>query len=146
MFDKILVAIGGDDASYEPARVAGRLSCLLGAELTITSVHRETSEALGEPFYSDTLDRRLGETDATLERARRTAEREGAVVASLEPLEGPAAGRIVAFARHGGFGLIVMGTRRRNRLEAALLGSVSAAVAAHSPVPVLVVPEPAATR
>ncbi len=146
MFNKILVAVGGDEASFEPARVAGQLGRLLGAEVTIASVHRETSEALGEPFYSDTLDRRLAETDATLDRARRIVESEGADLAGLEPLEGPAAERIVALARHGDFGLIVMGTRRRNRLEAALLGSVSAAVAAHSRVPVLVVPEPAASH
>ena len=146
MFDRILVAIGGDDASLEPARVAGRLSKALGAQVTITSIHRETPEALGEPYYSEFLDRRLTETEATLDRARQVAESEGGVVAALEPLEGPPAERIVTLARHGSFGLIVMGTRRRNRLEAALLGSVSAAVAAHSPVPVLVVPEPLATN
>lgn len=142
MFDRILVAVGGDDATFEPARVAGRLSSLLGSALTITSIHRETPEALGEPYYSDFLDKRAAETDATLARARQVAEAEGATVAALEPLEGPAAERIVTLARHGNFELIVMGTRRRNRLEAALLGSVSAAVAAHSAVPVLIVPEP----
>lgn len=31
MFEKILVAIGGEDASFEPARVAGRLACRMGA-------------------------------------------------------------------------------------------------------------------
>ena len=103
MFNKILVAVGGDEASFEPARVAGQLGRLLGAEVTIASVHRETSEVLGEPFYSDTLDRRLAETDATLDRARRIVESEGAVLAGLEPLEGPAAERIVALARHGDF-------------------------------------------
>lgn len=146
MFDKILVAIGGEDASFEPARVAGRLGCLVGAELTITSIHPETPEALGEPYYSEFVDRHLAEADATLDKARQIAEAEGATVADIEPLAGPAAERIVSLARHGDFGLIVMGTRRRNRLEAALLGSVSATVAAHSPVPVLVVPEPAGSR
>ncbi len=146
MFDKILVAVGGEDATFEPVRVAGRLSCLLGAELTITTVHREAPEALGEPYYSEFVERRLAETDHTLDRAREIAQAEGAVVASLEPLEGPAAERIVTLAKHGGFGLIVMGTRRLNRFEAALLGSVSASVAAHSSAPVMVVPEPSSGR
>jgi nucleotide-binding universal stress UspA family protein len=141
MFDKILVAVGGEDATYEPARVAGRLACLLGSELTIMSVHGEIPEALGEPYYSDTLDKRLETTDETLDRARRAAESEGAVVTDAETLEGPAAERIVGLAEHGGYGLIVMGTRRRGRFQAALLGSVSASVAAHSSVPVMVVPD-----
>jgi nucleotide-binding universal stress UspA family protein len=146
MFDKILVAVGGADASYEPARVAGRLASLLGAELTIVSVQRHTADALGEPYYSRMLTDRLEESEATLNRARRTAEAEGAVVTGLEALDGPAAERILDVARIGGFNMIVMGTRRLGRLQSAILGSVSAAVAAHSQVPVMVGPEPAAVE
>ena len=141
MFDKILVAIGGDDASFEPARVAGRLASSLGAQLTLLSVRPPTRESLGEPFYSHALSEQLEVSEATLERAQRLAEDEGALVASVDSVEGPPAARIIEFARHGGFGLIVMGNRRRNRLQSALLGSVSAAVAAHSAVPVMIVPE-----
>jgi nucleotide-binding universal stress UspA family protein len=96
---------------------------------------------LGEPFYSHTMTSRLEVTDDLLDRVREVAEGVGARVASAESVEGPPAARIVEFAHHGSFELIVMGTRRRGRLQSALLGSVSAAVAAHSSVPVMIVPE-----
>jgi nucleotide-binding universal stress UspA family protein len=142
MFDKILVAVGGDDASLEPARVAGQLAAALGAEVSIVCVCPETSETLGEPFYSDLLDRRLSGAEALLEQARQLAAGAGAPVIGLDHLEGQPAERIAEFARHGGFGLVVLGTHRRNRVQSALLGSVSAAVAAHSDLPVLIVHEP----
>jgi nucleotide-binding universal stress UspA family protein len=65
------------------------------------------------------------------------------LVAEADVLEGPTAETIINHAHSGGFGLIVMGTRRRGRLQSAILGSVSAGVAAHSSVPVMIVPEPA---
>jgi nucleotide-binding universal stress UspA family protein len=88
------------------------------------------------------LDQRLAGTDTVLEQARQLAAEAGAQIVSVDTLEGQPAERITEFARHGGFGLIVLGTHGRNRLQSALLGSVSATVAAHSDVPVLIVHEP----
>jgi nucleotide-binding universal stress UspA family protein len=141
MFGKILVAVGGDDASLEPARVGGRLAGLLRAQLTLLSVKRSTAEALGEPYYSERQSGRLGEAQSILEQARRAAVEAGALHAEIEWVEGNAAERIVEVANHGHYELIVMGNRRRGRLQTAILGSVSAAVAAHSGVPVVIVPE-----
>ncbi len=72
-----------------------------------------TSGPLGEPAYSESLLPRPAESQSVLEQAR-----------------------------DGGFGLVVMGTHRHGRIGAALLGSVSAGVAARAGRPVLVVPEP----
>jgi nucleotide-binding universal stress UspA family protein len=146
MFDKLLVAVGGHDPSFEPARVAGQLAARLGAQLTIVAVHRSTSGLLGEPAYSENLIPRLAEAQEMLERARELASAEGlAQPIELESLEGDPIDRIVGLARDGDFGMIVMGTHRRGRIGAALLGSVSAAVAARAGRPVLVVPEPASS-
>ena len=64
----------------------------------------------------------------------------------LESLEGDPAERIAGLAHDGGFDLVVMGTHRRGRLGAALLGSVSGDVAARAGVPVMVVPEAGHSR
>jgi len=61
MFGKILVAVGGDDASLEPARVGGRLAGLLRAQLTLLSVKRSTAEALGECTLVDFEDEEIGD-------------------------------------------------------------------------------------
>lgn len=143
MFNKVLVAVGGQDASFEPVLVAARLAAQLSAGLTILSVKRSTAEALGDPYYTDLQSERIGETQATLAKARRMAEAEGAHIDDVDLLDGAPAELIVSHAKAGRFGVIVMGKRRHGRLHTALLGSVTAEVAAHSHVPVMIVPEPA---
>jgi nucleotide-binding universal stress UspA family protein len=142
MFDKILLAVGGQDASLEPARVAGRLTARLGASLTIITVYHPTSPALGDPFYSEALVPRLAEAQRTLEEAGEIVRAEGVAEAQTDALEGDPAERIATVARERDFDLVVLGTHRRGRIGAALLGSVSASVAARAGIPVMVVPEP----
>ena len=57
----------------------------------------------------------------------------------MEWLGGAPAETIIAVAGDGAYDLIVMGTHGRGRLQAALLGSVSHAVAVRAGRPVLVV-------
>ena len=142
MFQSILLAVGGHDASLEPARVAAQLAARLGARVTVVSVYRQTSPALGEPYYEEALLPRQAEARRTVEEAARLLREEGASEPELETLEGDAAERIAAIARERDFELVIMGTHRRGRLGAALLGSVSSSVAARAGVPVMVVPEP----
>ena len=143
MFKKILVAIGGDEAaSIEPARAGGRMAAECAATLTIISVKRSLPESLGEPYYSELQSDELDEAEHLLENARAAALAEGAPSVEIEWIEGHAAERIIEFAAYGAYDLLVMGNRRRGRLQSAILGSVSAAVAAHATVPVLIVPEP----
>ena len=141
MYKRILVAVGGPDASLEPARVAARLARQDGAALTIVSVHRAVSPVLGEPNYSDIVLPRLGEAKQTLERARQVVRAEGVEKPELQTIEGAPADAIIEVANGGGYDLIVTGTHRRGRLGRALLGSVSNAVAARAGRPVLVVPD-----
>jgi nucleotide-binding universal stress UspA family protein len=57
----------------------------------------------------------------------------------VEWLAGPPADPIVETARSGNYDLVVVGSHGRGRLGAALLGSVSTAVATQAGRPVLVV-------
>jgi nucleotide-binding universal stress UspA family protein len=67
------------------------------------------------------------------------AESAGFPEPRVEWLAGDPAATIVETARAGGYDLVAMGTLGRGRLGTALLGSVSAAVAAQAGCPVLVV-------
>ena len=121
-FRRILVALDGSEHAFDAARVAARLAAALSAQLTLMTAYHAPSDTLGEPNYSRALGEALGE-----------AQRE------VEWLAGQPAETIVEAARAGGYDLVVVGTHGRGRLGAALLGSVSSAVAAHAGRPVLVV-------
>ena len=90
-----------------------------------------------------------------LERERRDAElllAEQAVAMSLgssvqrRAVLGDPAQSLMELARTEHAELLVLGSRRRRPLKAALLGSVSAAVAGSAPCPVVIVPDGAATE
>ncbi len=142
MFAKILVAVGGNDASIEPARVAGRLASVMPAAVTIVSVARAASSSLGEPYLTRFENKEIATAQGLLEEARLAALAEGAPQVETEWIEGMAAERIVEFADSHDFSMIVLGNRRHGRLQSAILGSVSAGVASHSHVPVVIAPEP----
>lgn len=138
-FRNILVAVDGSDHAFDAARVAARLATALSARLTLMTAYAAPSEALGEPNYSRALGEVLGESQKVLEDARRVALNAGGPEPQVEWLAGEPAATIVETAQAGGYDLVVMGTLGRGRLGAALLGSVSAAVAARAGRPVLVV-------
>jgi nucleotide-binding universal stress UspA family protein len=138
-FKNILVAVDGSDHAFDAVRVAARLATALSARLTLMTAYDAPSEALGEPNYSRALSEALGEAQKVLEDARRVALNAGGPEPQVEWLAGEPAGTIVETAQTGGYDLITMGTLGRGRLGAALLGSVSAAVAARAGRPVLVV-------
>lgn len=138
-FTRILVAVDGSDHGFQAARVAARLARAVGARLTLLTVYHAPSPALGEPNYSTALSHALHEARGIIERAQRAVAEAGGPPPETEWLAGAAAETIVSVARDGGYDLIVMGTRGRGRLEAALLGSVSSVVAAGASRPVLVV-------
>jgi len=138
-FRRILAAVDGSDHAVHATEVAARLARALGARLTVLTVYHGPSAALGEPNYSSALAQALDEARAIADRARRAAVEGGGPEPEVEWLAGPPSDTIISAARDGDYDLIVMGTRGRGRLSAALLGSVSSQVAAGAGRPVLVV-------
>jgi nucleotide-binding universal stress UspA family protein len=133
------VAVDGSDHAVDAVRVAARLAAALSAKLTLMTVYHAPSDALGEPNYSRALGDALTEAQRILEDARNVALNAGSLEPQVEWLAGPPAETIVETARTGDYDLVVVGTQGRGRIGAALLGSVSTAVAAHAGCPVMVV-------
>jgi nucleotide-binding universal stress UspA family protein len=138
-FQSILVAVDGSDHAFDAARVAARLAAATSARTTLMTAYHAPSEALGEPNYSRALTEALDAAQRILEDARRVMVNAGGPEPQVERLAGDPADIIVETARSGGYDLVVMGTLGRGRLGAALLGSVSSAVAAKAGRPVLIV-------
>ena len=141
-FRRILVAVDGSEHGLQAARTAAALTRALGARLTVLTVYHPPSSALGEPNYSLALGEALEHARVIIDRARDAVRESGGPEPEVEWLGGSPAETIVAATRDGAYDLVVIGNRGRGAVQAALLGSVSTAVAAHAPRPVLVVGAP----
>ena len=140
MFKRILVATDGSVHSRPAALTAADLARALRASLTLLAVHKLPPGFEGEPDYSRDLEAALGEAHALLEAEAAAILADGGPAAEPEAIGGSQPERTIVDATASGqYDLLVMGTRGLGRLGSTLLGSVSAHVAAHSPIPVLVV-------
>ena len=131
-FKRILAAVDGSHHGLQAARAAARLARALGAHLTLLTVYHAPSAALGEPNYSTALAEALEHARAVIDRAREAVREAGGPEPETEWLGGSPAETIVAAARDGGYDCIVVGTRGLGRVQAALLGSITNAVAAQA--------------
>ena len=127
------MAVDGSDHAFDAVRVASRLAAALSAKLTLMTAYHAPSDALGEPNYSRAY--------ALLIRyaGRWVPLPAGWAAPLVFGVPAPPAETIVETARAGDYDLVVVGTHGRGRIGAALLGSVSSAVAAHAGRPVMVV-------
>ena len=140
MFKRILVATDGSAHSRRAALAAAELARALGASLTLLAVYKVPPGFEGEPDYSRDLDEALRETHALLETEAAAILAAGGPPAEPEAIGGSQPEQAIVDATASGqYDLLVMGTRGLGRLGTTFLGSVSAHVAAHSPIPVLVV-------
>ena len=140
MFQRIVVAVDGSHHARQAVLTAAACAREAGATLTLLTVYHEPPGFVGEPQYSADLQAAIQEARALLdaEEALVTAAGGPAVRRDLLGAAHPATA-ILAAAASGQYDLLVMGTRGLGRLESALLGSVSARVAAGSAIPVLIV-------
>ncbi len=140
MFKRIVVAVDGSHHARQAVLTAAECARELGATLTLLTVYHEPPGFVGEPQYSADLEAAIQGARVIFEEERAVVQAAGGPAPQMDLLGAaqPAAA-ILAAAASGQYDLLVMGTRGLGRLEGALLGSVSAQVAAHSAIPVLIV-------
>lgn len=140
VFRSILVAVDGSASATRALHEAIAIARADGARLTLISVGAPPRYHFSSPLLVPYP------TSEELERqAERVVEDAAALVPEDVPVctvvrRGFAARAILDRVTAAEHDLVVMGSHGRGRLLALLLGSVSRAVRARSPVPVLVVP------
>jgi nucleotide-binding universal stress UspA family protein len=140
VFHSILVAVDGSPDAEQALTEAIDLAEGDRARLTlITAVSQlpPTAYLAAGPDFGKLFEDAQAEAEAILRRARERVPDDVAVrwVLSEQPIRAALAQQIA----DGGHDLVVMGSRGRGAVRAALLGSVSHYVLHHSAIPVLIV-------
>jgi nucleotide-binding universal stress UspA family protein len=138
MFRSILVAIDESEGANAALSEAIDLARREGARLTLISVAASPRVLSTGPYIAPvpTEDELVRHAEKVLARAEALVPENVPVVTVVR--RGLAAREILKRIELGGHDLVVLGSRGRGRLGGVLLGSVSGAVIAHSPVPVLI--------
>lgn len=136
----VVCCLDGSDES----RAAAELKAFLAARLELRLVLLSVVGAVTQPGVSAA---RAGQERLAAAERREAEEALGEVPAAVGAPEaeqrvefGGAAERILAACKAEDASLVVLGTRGRGRVKAAVLGSVSREVAARVSCPVLIVP------
>jgi nucleotide-binding universal stress UspA family protein len=143
----VVCAVDDSDAARAALRVARDLARGLGRRLLV--VHAEPpTEAPGVSAAPAGQERlraaELADAEALLERLAREEGLDEDV--ELRSEVGPAADRILRVCEEEDASLVVVGSRGRGDLRAAVLGSVSHAVAGRAPCPAVTVSPEAVAR
>lgn len=141
IFERILAASDGTDASLRGVRVAAELVTRYHAEFMLLTVVTMPQQVV----LAATLDQRSIET--YVERLARdslhaavTLLRDNNIGAEVKVVVGPAAETILSEIEASGADLVVMGRKGRDEPKDLILGSVSYRVSRHVRVPILLVP------
>jgi nucleotide-binding universal stress UspA family protein len=140
MFHSILVAVDGSPDAEQALTEAIDLAESEHARLTlVTALAQVPATAYGAPGLpvAQLLEDAHVEAEAVLRRARERVPDD--VPVSWVLSERPIRAALTRQLAGGGHDLVVMGSRGRGAVRAALLGSVSHYVLHHSPIPVLIV-------
>ena len=143
MFQHILIPTDGSAHAKRAVEQGTALAKAVGARVTILTVV--------EPFHILSIDpkhvsegrssyERLAKAEATriLAEADKVAQKHGVAYATVQKEHEYPHQAILEAAAKGGCDLIAMGSHGRRGVVALILGSVTAKVMTHSPLPVLV--------
>jgi nucleotide-binding universal stress UspA family protein len=148
MYQHILLATDGSELAQRGVDHGLSLAKALGAKVTIVTATEPfpfSSRAVGAgwvPTAEDRYNYEKGQkefADETLKTAKDAADRIGVAAETLHIVDAHAATAIIETAQARDCSLIVMASHGRRGLGRLILGSQTAEVLAHSPVPVLVV-------
>lgn len=134
---RILIATDGSAGAREVVEYGLELARSSSASATVVYVWRARRPFVGDPFDQRDTSEGLSRANDVGDHALRVAADLG-VETAVEILEGDPAERIIELARLNDADLIVLGSRNRGPLVAALLGSVSSEVVTRADRPVLV--------
>ena len=136
----IVCCIDGSNESRSAAALGASLADRLGLRVLLLSVVGTVTQpgVSAAPAGQERL--AAAEREQAEGILNEVAADVGATEAERRVEFGPAAGRILDVCETEKASLVVLGTRGRGRMKAAVLGSVSREVAARAPCPVLVVP------
>jgi nucleotide-binding universal stress UspA family protein len=134
---RILIATDGSAGAREAVEYGLDLARHSHASATVVYVRRAPRPLVGDPFDRREISEGQRRADDAVDHALRVAADLG-VETDVEIVEGDPATQIIELAWRRDADLIVLGSRNRGPLAAALLGSVSQDVVTHADRPVLV--------
>jgi len=139
MIEHILLATDGSAAAERAADMAASLAIRYGAKLTILHAYHPIPIILGEPNYSQALERALEGGNRLLEGVSRRLREIGVQDITSELIEGSPTDAILNVIETRKPDLVVVGSRGLGTWQGAFLGSVSMSVTQRAECPVLVV-------
>jgi len=134
---RMVIATDGSAGAREAVEYGLDLARSGHASATVVYVRQARRPLVGDRFYQREISEELRNADDAADHALRIAGELGVEI-DVEILEGDPAAQIIELARLRDADLIVLGSRNRGPLVAALLGSVSNDVVTHADRPVLV--------
>ena len=148
MYSHILIPTDGSEFAKKAVTVGIKLAGSINARVTFLTViepfagigdRQHAFSGMPESVRQQALSYLDAEARRALDHAMATAKAQGVSADAVMVEEAEADHAIVATATSKGADLVVMGSHGRRGIKAALLGSVTQQVLAHSKVPVLVI-------
>jgi nucleotide-binding universal stress UspA family protein len=139
MLQYMMLATDGSAAAERAADFAAALAARYGARVTVLHTVPPVPDFLGEPNYSQKLEKTLGDARALVGDVAKRLRARGIANVDAEIVEGPAASAILDMAETRAPDLLVVGTRGLSAWKGLVRGSVSQIVTQHAACPVLVI-------